>query len=298
MSSPLVSIIIPTYKRPELLTLTLQSIEAQSFTDYEVWVIDDGSPGEANEQVCAPFKKVHYLKIENSGGAAHPRNVGIDRAKGTYIAFVDDDDLWPPHKLEQQVALLETHPDYGLVHGYCTVIDAAGTPTGAVIGRPGSPEVKHGDVKGRMAGQWTLMTPTVLLRKEVVAAVGYFNTQMAQAGEDTEYWTRCSFHTLFYYLDESLAYYRKHTGSSVTNRKHYIDVPLHLQACVTRAYAEGFLTKAQHKQLKRQLVIKQLKGLREHAGGSFLRLFRLDPFWFLTFGNLKVFVKVLLKKRN
>ncbi len=298
MSNPQVSIIIPTFNRPEFLALTLKSIEAQSYAHYEVWVIDDGTPGETNKQLCAAFPKVHYLKIENSGGPARPRNVGIDRAKGAYIAFVDDDDLWPPQKLEQQVALLEAKPEYGLVHGYCTVIDTNGTPTGTSIGRPGSPEVKHGDVKGRMAGQWTLMTPTVLLRKDVVKAVGYFNTNMAQAGEDTEYWTRCSFHTRFYYLDSSLAFYRKHDSSSVKNTTHYVDLPLHLQRCVDKAYAEGHLTKAHYRQLKRQLVIKQLKEYKEQPWGSFLRLFRLDPFWFLTFGNLKVLGKILLKKRK
>ncbi len=99
MQKPLVSVIIPTYKRTAYLKLTLDSIQNQTFQDFEVIVVDDGTPTEENRLLCEQYEKVQYIKIENSGGPAKPRNFGIQKAKGKYLAFVDDDDIWLPNIL-------------------------------------------------------------------------------------------------------------------------------------------------------------------------------------------------------
>jgi glycosyltransferase involved in cell wall biosynthesis len=160
MQKPLVSVIIPTYNRANYLKLTIGSIMNQSFLDFESNVVDDGSPNDEAQLVCKNFEKVAYYKMKNSGGPAKPRNFGIQKAKGKYIAFVDDDDIWLPTKLEKQVAILEQNQDFGLVHGCCEIIDEKGVLQNRIIGRPGTPEVKHGDVKLRMMGNWTVMMPT------------------------------------------------------------------------------------------------------------------------------------------
>lgn len=287
---PTVSVIIPTYNRSKYLKLTLQSILNQTFDDIEVIVVDDGSPNDEAETVCKAFDKVSYYKIENSGGPAKPRNYGLSKAKGKYIAFTDDDDIWLPNKLEQQVNILDHHSDYGLVHGYCDVIDEHGELTGEVVGRPGSPDVKHGDVKLKMIGNWTLMTATPLLRRTLIDKVGVFNEDMPPAGEDVEYWTRCSFRTKFYYLDKALVHYRIHSGNISASDKYYIDVPLYLKKAVKSAE----LTKEDRNLMLNSLSLSQAKYVKKNLLKTLYNLCIINPFWMLNFRVIKVMVKKLI----
>lgn len=294
METPLVSVIIPTYNRPSLLKETLESISAQSYQTVEVIVVDDGTSGNENEQLCASYPKILYTKIENSGGPSKPRNTGIKLAKGKYIAFVDDDDLWLPKKLEKQIAILEAHPDYGLVHTPCKVIDLEGNETGVVVGKPGSPDVKHGDVKMRMMGNWTLMMPSVLIRKTILDRVGFFNEAMPQAGEDVEFWTRCSFYTKFYYLSEPLVFYRKHQSNSTILKEKYIELPQHLKKVLDEVAREKIIDKKQHRALSNNLVRKQIKESPKGIRSVFWLLFKLNPFWMFNSATMKLVIKKLI----
>ena len=293
---PLVSVIIPTFNRPELLQLTLKAVAAQSFTDYEVIVVDDGTPGHANEEVCNAFNAVNYHKIDNSGGPSKPRNVGMDLAKGEFLAFCDDDDIWLPNKLKKQLTALQENPDFGLAHCPCDLINSNGELLGETIGKPGSPDVKHGDVKMRMMGNWTLMTPTVLMRKNLAEKVGYFNTTMPQAGEDAEYWTRCSFYTKFYYQDTSLVQYRKHNSNSKILKAKYVELPWHLKKALITLKDENLIEKFEYKILRNQLVRKQIRELPHNYSGSLGYLFKLNGLWFLNFGNLKLLMRIMMRQ--
>lgn len=293
MKKPLVSIIVPTYNRSNLLSKTLDSLFSQTFSNFEIIVVDDGSPGNENKILCNQYPKIRYIKIENSGGPSKPRNVGIKMAKGEYLAFVDDDDLWLPNKLEKQVQILNENLDFGLVHCYCRVIDEKGNKTDKIIGRPGKSSVKHGNVQIQMAGNWTLMMPTPLVRKIVIDEVGYFNEQMPQAGEDVEYWVRCSFYTKFYYLDEALVLYRKHDSNSEKVKNEYILLPLYLKKVIDNALNQNLINKTQHKILNNNLVRMQIKSVRKDKLKTFNYLFKLNPFWFLKFGNIKLLIKKL-----
>ncbi len=296
MDTPLVSIVIPTYNRPELLVQTLESIAMQTYSNYEVLVVDDGSPTDDAKKVCERFKDVQYIRSENSGGPARPRNIGIQKSKGDYVAFVDDDDIWLPNKLETQVTILENNPDFGLVHGCCKTIDLEGNPSDIIIGRPGTLEEKHGKVSLRMVGNWTLMTPTVLLRKKVIDAVGLFNEDMPPIGEDAEFWIRSSFFTNFYYLDEPLVLYRKHESISVRRQKDLLGVPRYLKEAVLKLKASGMLTKSEFNHISRNLMRMQIKNLKYGFFQSLSFLFYHNPFWFLNFGNIKLFIKKLISK--
>ena len=121
---PAVSVIIPTYKHRDFVLATLNSVFAQTYTDYEVIVVNDGSPDDtaALLQPLAEAGRIRYIAQENQGqGAA--RNRGLAEAKGEFIAFLDDDDLWPPDKLEWQVAALLRCPDAGMVAGPADMIN-------------------------------------------------------------------------------------------------------------------------------------------------------------------------------
>ena len=104
MKSPLVSVVLTTYNRADLISETIESILSQTFRNFELIVVDDGSTDNTEEVVRSyNDERVHYIKTDNWGGPAKPRNIGIKKAKGEYIAFCDDDDLWLPNKLEVQL---------------------------------------------------------------------------------------------------------------------------------------------------------------------------------------------------
>lgn len=108
---PKVSVVIPTYNRPELLSQAIRSVLAQTYQDFEVIVVDDGSRGRAGNVVMAfEDSRIRYFKNETSLGGGGARNRGIAEARGGYVAFLDDDDEWLPEKLRIQVNAFENAP--------------------------------------------------------------------------------------------------------------------------------------------------------------------------------------------
>lgn len=296
MIYPLVTVIIPTYSRTSYLKLTLDSIMQQTFQDFEIIVVDDGTPNDDNFILCQQYSKLRYIKIENSGGPARPRNVGIKESRSKYIAFTDDDDLWVENKLEKQVAILETHPNFGLVHSYCDVIDEQTILQNTVVGRPGSPEVKHGNVSMKMMGNWTIMMPTTFVRKKIIDEVGFFNEKMPSAIEDCEYWIRTSFFTNFYYIDEPLAKYRIHSNNISTNSKAYEDLSTYLKTVLLEFKTVKRINDKQYNLLINSLCSLQIKGLKKHTYKAISNLFMLNPFWTFRWKNLKLMMFIILKR--
>ncbi len=293
---PTVSIIIPTYNRAKYLALTLESITQQTYQDFEVIVVDDGTPSNENEIICSKFDKVLYYKIKNTGGPATPRNIGIQKASGKYIAFVDDDDLWLPQKLDIQVKILDTNPDFGLVHSCCQVINEEGILQNIIIGRPGSIDVKHGDVRMKMMGNWTIMMPTPLVRKDVIINTGFFNEIIPPALEDVEYWTRCSFITKFYYIDEPLVQYRVHSNNISSEKKKYADLPVYLKNVLMTFSSEKTISIDQYRILIKSLCAMQIKMIKKYSYKSIHNLFILDRFWIFQNKNFKLLIFVLIKR--
>lgn len=111
-----VSVIIPTYNRAELVQEAIESVLRQSFEDYEIIVIDDGSTDGTGEALKGFASRIRYIGQDNRGlGAA--RNRALELAQGEYIALLDSDDLWPPHKLALEVSILDQYPEVAFVFG-------------------------------------------------------------------------------------------------------------------------------------------------------------------------------------
>jgi len=110
-----VSVIIPTYNRGPFLGEAINSVLTQTYQNVEVIVVDDGSSDDTLDRL-QPYGSRVSVVITNHGGAAHARNAGLKVAKGKYVAFLDSDDRYLPHKLELQVQILEKFPDVGLVY--------------------------------------------------------------------------------------------------------------------------------------------------------------------------------------
>lgn len=114
---PLVSVILPTYNRPSLLDRSLTCIDRQTFKDYELIVVNDA--GEDVSEIALKHQRVRYIAKMQNGGLAAARNTGIKAAKGKYIAYQDDDDLWFPEHLETLVNHLESLPNFRAAYTNC-----------------------------------------------------------------------------------------------------------------------------------------------------------------------------------
>jgi glycosyltransferase involved in cell wall biosynthesis len=128
MTSPQVSVVLPTYNRPQYLRAAIDSVFAQTFADWELIVADDGSEEETAAFVAALAHqpKIKVLRLSHTGNPGGVRNAACREAQGEYIAFLDSDDVWLPEKLALQVASLDSHPERGWSHTAFTVIDDSG----------------------------------------------------------------------------------------------------------------------------------------------------------------------------
>ncbi len=126
----LVSVIVPVYNVEAYITTTLQSVLAQTFTDFEVLVVDDGS-GDQSIELVKQFTDRRIKVIQQANrGLAGARNTGIRNAQGEYLAFLDSDDLWLPEKLAKHVQHLQQNPQVGVSFCRSSFIDDAGNPLG------------------------------------------------------------------------------------------------------------------------------------------------------------------------
>ncbi|WP_315786854.1 glycosyltransferase family 2 protein [Fischerella sp. JS2] len=209
---PKVSVIIPAYNSMTYLPKTLESVLRQTFTDFEVFIINDGSSDNIVEwalQIADP--RVRLISQPNQGVSV-ARNIGITHAQGEYIAFLDADDLWEPTKLEKQVRCLEDNPAVGLVYTWTNFIDESDQPTGVSI-------VSHaeGNVWEQIVVRDMISTgSSPMIRRECFATVGVFDANIS-IGEDRDMWSRIAALYLFAVVKEPLTLYRRHSRNTTQN---------------------------------------------------------------------------------
>lgn len=201
---PSVSIIIPLYNAADVIAQTIESALAQTWTDREIIVVDDGSTDGSDEIVAAFGSSVRYHRTENRG-VASARNRGIALAAGRYIALLDHDDLWAPTKLERQLAVMDRRPEVGLVITDVAHLDQAGRPMG-IIGAGYNPS----ETFARLFVRGYVPTPSAaLIRRSVLETVGGFDEQFHSAGlDDHELWTRIAAHCDIANVPQPLTYHR------------------------------------------------------------------------------------------
>jgi len=205
---PKISVIIPTYNSIRFLPNTLDSVLRQTFSEFEVLVINDGSTDNTAEWISSlTDSRVKLINQENQG-CATARNTGILAAKGQYIAFLDSDDLWEPTKLEKQVKCLEENPDIGLVYTWVDFSNEEAKPTGKV-----RKVFAEGNVfQDMLTGNVVSCGSVPLVRRECFETVGLFDTKLWTA-EDKDMWLRISTQYSFALIREPLVYYRQHPNS-------------------------------------------------------------------------------------
>lgn len=214
---PLVSIVVPTYKHRDFLPETLASIARQTFQDFEIIVVNDGSPDDTRE-VLRPWiaaNKITYIEQENRGpGSA--RNRGLYQARGKYIAFLDDDDLWPPDSLETRVAALENHPNLVLVYGRFAFFSKAGE-----YSMSNQQKFPSGWVEREfLLRNWMQSLGQTLIRTATLQDLGGFDPGI-WGSDDWEMTIRLAKRGEFQFCDRVTLYYRFHThNASIRAAKH------------------------------------------------------------------------------
>lgn len=219
MSQPLVSVVIPSYNYGQYVGQAVESALAQTYTNVEVIVVDDGSQDDTRERLSHYGNRIRYIYQENQGLSA-ARNTGIREAQGDYVAFLDSDDAFHPRKLELQLAYLMKHPEVDLIATDMVSdepiqwMEVADRPVPATL-----ISLEAMAIKPRFAPS------SVVAHKNCFAAVGSFDTALRSV-EDREMWLRIAAQFTMARIDLPLTWYRITPGSMSTNpeRMEYFEL--------------------------------------------------------------------------
>lgn len=186
----LVSVVIPAYQCSEVIARAIDSVVAQTYRDFEIILVNDGSPDTNElEAAVAPYAaQVRYLKQENRGpGGA--RNAGVLASRGKYVAFLDSDDAWLPHHLARQVGMLQADPSLDLVYADSVLMEGENV-IGHAFGRePQSPPVTFEAI---LTEDCTIATSSAVASRQSLIDSGLFDPQFRRC-EDFDLWLRMSF---------------------------------------------------------------------------------------------------------
>ena len=207
---PKVSVIIPTYNRESFISETIESVLSQTYKDFEIIVIDDGST-DSTIRTLEKFGSKIKLMIQKNSERAVSRNNGVKNSTGEYIAFLDSDDVWEKYKLEKQVEILENKKDIILVYGQCLRINEKSKKI-----KNANRQLKgfSGSVFEKLLLRNFISSPTPMIRREYFEKISGFESKYIPY-EDWELWLRCSLLGKFYFLTRPVAYYRIHPEQSV-----------------------------------------------------------------------------------
>ena len=209
---PLISVIIPVYNGEKTIRETIESVLSQTFTDFELIVINDGSQ-DATLQIVERIQdaRLKVFSYPNSGQATS-RNRGIARACGEYISFIDADDLWTPDKLEAQLRALQDNPQAAVAYSWTKCIDELGQ-----FSRRGSHISATGDVYGKLLLiDFIENGSNPLIRRQALIKVGSFDESLP-AAEDWDMWLRLAACYEFVAVPSSQILYRQSANSWSAN---------------------------------------------------------------------------------
>lgn len=210
---PKISVIIPTHNRDKYIEKAIKSVLKQTYKNYEIIVVDDGST-DKTEKIVKRFvkkhpKKVRYIYQKNKGPSA-ARNTGIKKAKGKYIALLDSDDEFLPKKLKRQIAYIKKRPKCRFLYTWYYNSNKNGKiDSKRRTKRCRSREALQYKLYTR---QFTIRTSTVLIEKKVFEKTGLFNENYWYS-QDWDMWLRIANYHRGYCLQEPLAKYRQHDSN-------------------------------------------------------------------------------------
>ena len=237
---PKISIITPAFNAESTITHTIKSVQEQTFSDFELIIIDDGSTDKTIEVINnIQDERIQVISYKN-GGVSTARNRGITHANGEFIAFIDADDLWTSDKLELQLAALKNNPQAGVAYSWTSFMDV--DERGEPVSFLPSPEYSYmGDVYQQLLmGDFILSGSNTLIRSQAIQSAGEFEPTLKSC-EDWDYWLRLAARFDFVLVPKYQILYRRTPGamsskvevmkeaSQITIERAYNDAPQELQ---------------------------------------------------------------------
>lgn len=251
---PLVSIVTPVYNAEDYLAETIESVLAQSFTGYELLLLDDGSTDksiEIAERYAAQDDRIKSIRLDH-GGVVPAMNRGIEVARGPWIARIDADDLAAPDRLEKQLEAARRMPEVAVIGTYSYIIGESGKIVGQHQFGPTSIEEFH---ELRETEPIYLIDSSVMYRRDVALEVGGYREESLPA-EDLDMWTRIADDHSIIVVPEPLTYYRIH-GNSISTTK--------------------FVSQLEATRRVRLNMFRRRSGLPELSSDEFAEIERNDP---------------------
>lgn len=234
---PVISVIIPAYNAERTILETIHSIQKQTFSDFELIVVNDGSTDQTLKVLSIiqePRLKIFSYK---NGGLPAARNRGIRKATGEFITFIDADDLWTPDKLELQLDALQQHPEAGVAYSWTAFIDEN---SNLLYVR--EPKVVEGNVYPQLLlHNFISSGSNILVRRQFIERVGEFDPSLRSA-EDWDYYLRLAAQCPFVLVPKYQILYRR-SSSSMTSK---VDV---MEKSIITVIERAFNTAPQELQL-------------------------------------------------
>ncbi len=297
---PTISIIIPAYNAERTILETIASVQQQTFSDFELIVINDGSTDRTLEVLQSiQDERLKIFSYEN-GGLPTARNRGISHASGEFIALLDADDLWTPDKLELQLAALQQHPEAGVAYSWTYFMNEK---EGGRSFHPCEPVFFEGNVYAKLLiGDFIYNGSNTLIRRQAIDSVGEFDPALKSC-EDWEYWVRLAAHWNFVLVPKHQIFYRRFSGAMSSKvevmkeasltaiEKAFRAAPPELQFlkkhCLTNFNLYSGNLYLQHS--------KDMEGVNQ-AGLHLWKAIRLKPSILLSQGTQKMIIKFLLMR--
>lgn len=212
---PRVSVLLTCYNHLDYLKLAVEALRQQTFRDFEVLALDDGSTDGSREWLAEQKDLRVYCHPKNLGTYGN-LNFGIDHALGDLLCVLNDDDLWAPEKLEHQLMAMDGSPNVGLVHTSGWFIDGRGERIeGSPLGFPW-PKTQGLDALAQLIHHNQIITSSAMFRKECVQKVGPFEPSFYGCG-DWQMWLRIAEHYDVIHVDRPLTFYRVHDTNACRN---------------------------------------------------------------------------------
>jgi glycosyltransferase involved in cell wall biosynthesis len=300
-SLPAVSVIIPAYNAEHFLQETIESVLKQTYTDFEVIIVDDGSTDGTADKAKSYLHdpRVHYIYQENKGVCA-ARNKGIRSTKSELIAFVDADDVWLQEKLEKQVPLFEDN-NVGLVYCMIEHIDENDN----VLPHLSWPHPRGATYKDLLYINWIVGSgSSVIIRKDVFDKVGFFDEGL-KGLEDMDMWIRILHGYKSSYVDSVLVKIRRHIKSrqaqkmaskSVNLQKRQDEYFLHVQRSIERfPELEEYRREAYYQIFRGLFYTAYVYAKKKEMLRYYLKAGRYRPSFFIE-SIITYFRKYILKK--
>lgn len=238
----LVSVVIPTHNRHDLIQRAVESALYQTFQQIEVIVVSDGSTDDTASvvnKICDIDKRVSFIEYFPGKGGNHARNTGIKAAKGEWVAFLDDDDKWHETKLEKQMKIARQDENIGLVcTGILAIFDSDGS-TSIYI-----PDTPYDASKTILLGNSIGSTTTVMMKHELLDACGMFDEEL-MAKQDFDLWIRaCQLTKVGVVKEPCVDYHNLVSNNQVSwNYKKYADATEYLNKKYEALYTEKLSSK-------------------------------------------------------